>query len=639
MNGGEMRAVRVEKCGDAEVLTVQEVDPPTPGPGQAVVDVAASGVNFVDVYHRTGHYPSPLPFTPGVEGAGVVSAVGLDAETAAASLLQGITAQYLVRSTYRVRPGDEVLVHAAAGGVGLLLTQLVKYLGGHVIGTVSTPEKAELARAAGADRVVGYDEVPDAVRAFTDDEGVAVVYDGVGATTFEGSLASLRPRGYFVSSGSASGPVPPVDPLGLSRAGSVFFTRPTLAHYTAERAELLERAEEVLSWVAGGTLTIHVTGRYPLEETAQAHRDLEGRRTTGKLLIVPYSVDTITLVAEDNGEVTGVVSAIPMHQNVRGTVYPMAGIASVTSPPLARRRGHVRALLVELLGRMREAGNPISVLYPFRPSFYQRFGYVGLPQRRTVTFAPAGLAELVAAELPGELRWERIKDGYEDYYGLTQRLLRERHGFATFPDARAVRLRDADERWLVTARAGGEVIGAAAYRIEHHGGELTADLLLTTGPLSRTLLLQFFARHVDQVDRVTLPVPPDELPELWATDIGTVTQSRTAIPSHSAPMARVLSVEALAGTAVGPGRVAIEVVDDPFIAGRYLLDGGTGALRVEPAGTPAATLTAAGLSALVYGVLDPLDVVLRGLGTIPDDAAGQLRTMWTRATPYLTVDF
>ncbi len=320
-----MRAVRVEKCGDAEVLTVQEVDPPTPGPGQAVVDVAASGVNFVDVYHRTGHYPSPLPFTPGVEGAGVVSAVGpdvtgvrvgdrvgwinvqgsyaeqavvpadrlvplpdgIDAETAAASLLQGITAQYLVRSTYRVRPGDEVLVHAAAGGVGLLLTQLVKYLGGHVIGTVSTPEKAELARAAGADRVVGYDEVPDAVRAFTDDEGVAVVYDGVGATTFEGSLASLRPRGYFVSSGSASGPVPPVDPLGLSRAGSVFFTRPTLAHYTAERAELLERAEEVLSWVAGGTLTIHVTGRYPLEETAQAHRDLEGRRTTGKLLIVP----------------------------------------------------------------------------------------------------------------------------------------------------------------------------------------------------------------------------------------------------------------------------------------------------------------------------------------------------------------
>jgi len=353
----------------------------------------------------------------------------------------------------------------------------------------------------------------------------------------------------------------------------------------------------------------------------------------------PYTVDTITLIAEDNGEVTGVVSAIPMHQNVRGTVHPMAGIASVTSPPLARRRGHVRALMVELLGRMREGGSAISVLYPFRPSFYQRFGYIGLPQRRTVTFAPTGLTELIAAELPGELRWERIKDGYADYHGLTQRLLRERHGFATFPDARAVRLRDTNERWLVTARAGSEVIGAAVYRIDQHGGELTADVLLTTGALSRMLLLQFFARHVDQVAQVTAPVPPDELPELWGTDIGTFTQARTAIPSQSAPMARVLSVEALAGTAVGPGRVAVEVVDDPFIAGRYLLDGGTGRLEIGPAGTPAATLTAAGLSALVYGVLDPLDVVMRGLGTIPDAAAGQLRTMWTRTTPYLTVDF
>jgi NADPH2:quinone reductase len=320
-----MRAVQVRQFGGPEVLTVRGVDPLKPGPGEAVVDVAASGVNFTDVYHRTGHYPNPLPFTPGSEGAGTVSAVGsgvtevrvgdrvgwasvigsyaeqavvpadrliplpagLDAETAAAALLQGLTAQYLVRSTYPVRPGDDVLVHAAAGGMGLLLTQLVKHLGGRVIGTVSTPEKAELARSAGADEVVGYDDVPAAVREFTAGKGVAVAYDGVGKSTFEGTLASLRSRGYFVSYGSASGPVPPVEPLRLAQAGSVFMTRPTLGHYIAAREELTQRADELLGWLVDGTLTVRVTGRYPLEEAARAHEDLEGRRTTGKLILVP----------------------------------------------------------------------------------------------------------------------------------------------------------------------------------------------------------------------------------------------------------------------------------------------------------------------------------------------------------------
>jgi NADPH2:quinone reductase len=320
-----MRAVQVQQFGGPEVLTVRDVDPLKPGPGEAVVDVAASGVNFTDVYHRTGHYPNPLPFTPGSEGAGRVSAVGpgvtevrvgdrvgwasvigsyaeqavvpadrliplpagLDAETAAAALLQGLTAQYLVRSTYPVRPGDDVLVHAAAGGMGLLLTQLVKHLGGRVIGTVSTPEKAELARSAGADEVVGYDDVPAAVREFTAGKGVVVAYDGVGKSTFEGSLGSLRSRGYFVSYGSASGPVPPVEPLRLAQAGSVFMTRPTLGHYIAAREELTQRADELLGWLVDGTLTVRVTGRYPLEEAARAHEDLEGRRTTGKLILVP----------------------------------------------------------------------------------------------------------------------------------------------------------------------------------------------------------------------------------------------------------------------------------------------------------------------------------------------------------------
>jgi NADPH:quinone reductase len=320
-----MRAVRVERNGGPEVLTVREIDPPKPEPGEVVIDVAASGVNFADVYQRTGLYQMPLPFTLGQEGAGTVSAVGadvrgvvvgdrvgwssvngsyaeqaavpadrvvplpdrVDPETAAAVLVQGMTAQYLVRSTYPVRPGDDVLVHAAAGGVGMMLTQIVKHLGGRVIGTASTPEKAERARAAGADVVVGYDDIVDAVRDFTDGEGVAVAYDGVGAATFDASLASLRIRGYLVTFGNASGPVPAFAPLRLMQAGSVFVTRPTLVHYLRDRAELLERAEEVLGWVADGTIDVLVSGRYALDEAARAHEDLEARRTTGKLLIVP----------------------------------------------------------------------------------------------------------------------------------------------------------------------------------------------------------------------------------------------------------------------------------------------------------------------------------------------------------------
>ncbi|GAA1787516.1 quinone oxidoreductase [Planosporangium flavigriseum] len=315
----------MERVGGPEVLTVRDVEEPQPGPGEAVVDVSCSGVNFTDVYSRTGLYPNALPFTPGSEGAGTVSAVGsgvtdvrvgdrvgwvmvpgsyaeqavvpadrliplsdaIDDETAAGALLQGLTAHYLVRTTYPVRSGDDVLVHAAAGGMGLLLTQLVKHLGGRVIGTASTPEKADLARKAGADVVVGYDDVPAAVREFTDGRGVAVAYDGVGASTFEATLASLRPRGYFVSYGNASGPVPPFAPLRLSQAGSVFLTRPTLAHYVAERAELLQRAEELFGWLRDGTLTVRITGRYPLEDAARAHADIEGRRTTGKLILVP----------------------------------------------------------------------------------------------------------------------------------------------------------------------------------------------------------------------------------------------------------------------------------------------------------------------------------------------------------------
>ena len=320
-----MRAVVVREHGGPEVLEVRDVPEPVAGAGQVVVDVAAVGVNFVDTYNRSGLYPSKPPYVAGGEAAGTVSAVGdgvaglsvgdvvvssnvrgayaeravvdadravrvpdgVSARQAAASLLQGMTAHYLVNSTYAVRGGDTVLVHAAAGGMGLTLTQLIKLRGGRVVGTVSTPEKERLAREAGADEIVGYDGFAAEVRRLTGGEGVPVVYDGVGRTTFDGSLAALRPRGVLVLYGAASGPVPPFDPARLQSAGSAYLTRPTLVNYIATRDELVRRATDVLGWVASGDLTPHVGRTYSLDDARTAHEDLEGRRTTGKLLLLP----------------------------------------------------------------------------------------------------------------------------------------------------------------------------------------------------------------------------------------------------------------------------------------------------------------------------------------------------------------
>ncbi len=321
-----MRAVMVSEHGGPGVLQVTDAPVPQPGPGQLLVEVAAAGVNFADIYAREGRYPyaRDLPFVLGQEGAGTVTATGpgtgfavgdrvawtgaggcyaeqvvvdagsavpvpggLGLDTAAAVLLQGMTAHYLCHSTYPVSQGDPVLVHAAAGGVGLLLTQLVKMRGGTVVATTSSPAKAQFAQQAGADFTAGYDDVGDVVRRVTGGAGVAVVYDGVGQATFEASLAALRRRGYLVLYGAASGPVPPFDLQRLNPAGSLFVTRPTLAHYVASREELLWRAGDLFRWISDGQLSVRVGGRYPLAEAAQAQQDLAARRTTGKLLLLP----------------------------------------------------------------------------------------------------------------------------------------------------------------------------------------------------------------------------------------------------------------------------------------------------------------------------------------------------------------
>ncbi len=322
-----MRAVVVKEHGGPEVLEIADVESPPPGPGQLLVDVAAAGVNFMDIYQRLGHppYGGRRPYVPGAEGAGTVAAVGpevsgfaagdtvawtgvagsyaeqvllpadravpvpdgIDPHVAAAVMLQGMTAHYLVTSTYPVAPGDPVVVHAAAGGVGLLLTQLTRMRGGIVIATTSTSEKADLARQAGAQHLAGYDDFAAVVRDVTDGQGAAVVYDGVGQSTFDDSLSCLRPRGCMVLYGAASGPVPPFELQRLAAGGSLFITRPTLVSYIASREELLQRASDLFGWIGSGQLSIRIGGTYPLDQADRAHHDLGSRRTTGKLLLLP----------------------------------------------------------------------------------------------------------------------------------------------------------------------------------------------------------------------------------------------------------------------------------------------------------------------------------------------------------------
>jgi NADPH2:quinone reductase len=322
-----MRAIQIAHTGGAEVLQLRELPTPAPGPGEALVRIEACGVNFIDIYLREGRYPSLLPFIPGQEAAGVVTVLGpgvtgvkigdrvawcgvpgtyaefaiapvarliaipesVTTRQAAAAMLQGMTAHYLAYSTYAIQPKDAILIHAGAGGVGLLLIQMAKRLGARVFATVSTDEKAALARAAGADEAILYtrEDFAAKVRELTNGAGLPVVYDSVGKTTFDGSLACLHPRGTLVLYGGSSGAVPPFDLIQLSTRGSLYITRPTLKDYTATREELVQRANDVLGWVADGSLKLRLEHSYPLAEAAQAHRDLEARKTTGKLLLIP----------------------------------------------------------------------------------------------------------------------------------------------------------------------------------------------------------------------------------------------------------------------------------------------------------------------------------------------------------------
>ncbi len=322
-----MKAIRVHEFGGPDVLKYEDLPVPEPGAREARVKIDAIGLNYIDIYQRTGLYPMELPFTLGREAAGVVDAVGadvtevkkgdrvayamvpgsyseyavlparrlvplpkdLDTRTAAAAMLQGMTVHYLTHTTYALKKGERALIHAAAGGVGLLLIQVAKRLGATVYGTVSTEEKARLAKEAGADEVILYNQTDFAaeVKRLTKDLGVHVVYDSVGKDTFEKSLDCLRPRGYMVLFGASSGPVPPFNLATLAGKGSLFVTRPSLAHYTIDRKELLQRANDLFNWITSGELKLRISQTIPLAEAAESHRQLESRKTTGKVLLIP----------------------------------------------------------------------------------------------------------------------------------------------------------------------------------------------------------------------------------------------------------------------------------------------------------------------------------------------------------------
>ncbi|MGA8112250.1 MAG: GNAT family N-acetyltransferase [Actinocatenispora sp.] len=357
-----------------------------------------------------------------------------------------------------------------------------------------------------------------------------------------------------------------------------------------------------------------------------------------------------THVAFDGDDPRCTATVIEMTQNVRGALLPMGAVAAVATHPAARRQGLARDMLRHILADMREQGQVVSTLYPFRPSFYERFGYTGLPPERRASLTPADLAPLLRVPVPGTVELVRYPDAAAEVRGLTEALLPEVHGMALRADPGLADARGETQHWAAVARVDGEVTGYLAYRVEEYGGQLTAWRFLYRDPAARTLLLGWLARHVDQVSTVSLPLRPVDRPETWATDLTLTVQGRSE-PYANAPMGRVLSVPGLTGIGAGDGEVTVRVTDD-VVGGVYTLTGAGGALSVKvegdtgpaaPAGDPAsrpyAELTGHGLAALVYGVLDPAELYLRGYGTVDAAAAEQLRALFPLQAPFLLEAF
>ncbi|WP_460523676.1 GNAT family N-acetyltransferase [Flindersiella endophytica] len=379
---------------------------------------------------------------------------------------------------------------------------------------------------------------------------------------------------------------------------------------------------------------------FPLQWYAFDSSPISPEGTEERRDALKYRQAWVRLAAFDGDQAQAIVVGIPMRQNVRGTVMPMLGVSGVASHPMARRKGHIRALLQQLHGEFRDEGYAVSTLYPFRPSFYEKFGYAGFPKARSVRLFPDGLDRVERLDVPGEFSFHQIGDVFDEWWTFSQRVLANRHGTAEHPRENVARLGDDNRHWTVFARHDGEIAGAMVYRTQNFGQPLHIDSFQHTGPIGRTLLLQWIARHRDQFASFELKLAPDEKPDLWYTDVRYDDETEIKVPTHSAPAGRILSVEGLSGIAAGPAAVTVEVVDDPFVGGVWSLDGTGGALEVKAGGgSPTATLTANGLSALVYGTLDPVEVDLRGYGTVDESAAAALRVLFPPAVPYLRAEF
>lgn len=378
----------------------------------------------------------------------------------------------------------------------------------------------------------------------------------------------------------------------------------------------------------------HPLTSYAFDATPQPQSDQPAETARGQ-------ASRRTHVAFDDGVAAATAAVIPMTQQLRGQLVAMGAVAGVATDPRARRRGHARSLLTHVLADMRAQGQVVSTLYPFRPSFYQRLGYVGLPQPVTARLRPGDFTGLLQAPLGGTVTCHRISEAFDEYWDFVTTVQRQTAGMALRARDEAAANAARHDEWLAFARVGGEVTGAMRYRISGFAGTLAARCFFHLDVRARMLLLQWLAQHTDQVTEVALRLPSDAAPELWHSDVEVTVEKKTAIPDHNAPMARVHDVTGLAGMRVGEGSATVRVVDEllPAAAGTYTFEADNGVLSVRPGGSPTATLTPAGLTGLVYGVLDPDELALRGFGDADAATTGTLRSLFPRTVPYLYETF